>query len=133
MVAQATRSKPRPSWDDFACQSTTPDLAISGVSPGVSLDHDNPFKRSRAQYATYCAIDFASSNGPFRAARVTSMRRESCIPRTVPKDCSECVENFADEARLEQIDRLRNSLSENTYHVSAADLARKIIDHMMRL
>jgi hypothetical protein len=62
------------------------------------------------------------------------MRTEPCIPRTGPiKDCSECVDNFADEARLEQIDRLRKSIGENTYHVSGADLARKIMDHMMQL
>jgi hypothetical protein len=43
------------------------------------------------------------------------------------------VLNFTDEARLEHIDRLRKSLGENIYHVSAADLARKIIGHMMQL
>jgi hypothetical protein len=34
--------------------------------------------------------------------------------------------------RLDKIDRLRKSLAENTYHVSSADLAQKIIDHMLQ-
>jgi anti-sigma28 factor (negative regulator of flagellin synthesis) len=43
------------------------------------------------------------------------------------------ADNFRDDVRLVKIDRLRKSLSENTYHVSAADLARKIIDQMLQV
>ena len=45
------------------------------------------------------------------------------------KHCSGSGDNFTDDVRPEKIDRLRKSLAENTYHVSFADLAQKIIDH----
>jgi anti-sigma28 factor (negative regulator of flagellin synthesis) len=62
------------------------------------------------------------------------MRRESGTSGTGPiKDCSGSLNNFTDEARLEKIDGLRKSLAENSYHVSAADLAGKIIDYMLQL
>jgi anti-sigma28 factor (negative regulator of flagellin synthesis) len=71
---------------------------------------------------------------PFRAAKVSSMRKESGTSATGPiKDCSGSVGNFTDDMRLEKIDRLRKSLAENTHHVSSADLAQKIIDHMLQL
>jgi hypothetical protein len=58
------------------------------------------------------------------------MRKESGKSTTGPiNDCSGSVNNFTDHMRLERIDRLRKSLAENTYHVSAADLAQKMIDH----
>lgn len=47
-------------------------------------------------------------------------------------DCGESADNFADKVRLETIDRLTKSLAQSTYHVKAADLAQKIIDHMMQ-
>jgi hypothetical protein len=40
--------------------------------------------------------------------------------------------HFTDDVRLEKIDRLKKSLAENTYHVSSADLAQKIIDHLLQ-
>lgn len=48
------------------------------------------------------------------------------------EDCNLSLDNFTDETRLEKIDSLRKALAEKIYHVSAADLARKIIDHMLR-
>jgi hypothetical protein len=61
------------------------------------------------------------------------MRKESGTSGTGPiKDCSGSVENFADEARQKQIDHLRRSLAENTYRVSGADLAQKIIDYLLQ-
>jgi Anti-sigma-28 factor, FlgM len=61
------------------------------------------------------------------------MRKQSGTSSTEPiKDCSGSVENFADEARLKTLDRLRKSLAENTYHVSGADLAEKIIDPILQ-
>jgi anti-sigma28 factor (negative regulator of flagellin synthesis) len=59
------------------------------------------------------------------------MRRESGKSATGPiNHCS--VHNFTDDVRLEKIDRLRRALAENTYQVSSADLAQKIIDHMLQ-
>jgi hypothetical protein len=63
-----------------------------------------------------------SRGDPFHAAKVSSMQKESGTSGTRPiKDCSGSVENFADEVRLKQLDHLRKSLAENTYHVSGAD------------
>jgi len=45
-----------------------------------------------------------SRDRPFRAAKVSSMRRESGTSSAGPiKDCGERVDNFADEARLEKL------------------------------
>jgi hypothetical protein len=61
------------------------------------------------------------------------MRKESGTSGTGPiKDCSGGVDNFAEQAQLEKIDHLRKSLAENIYHVSAADLAGKIIAYMLQ-
>jgi anti-sigma28 factor (negative regulator of flagellin synthesis) len=62
------------------------------------------------------------------------MQKEPGKSATGPiKDCSGSVDNFTDDARLEKMDRLRQSLADNTYHVDSEDLAQKIIDHMRRL
>jgi hypothetical protein len=75
----------------------------------------------------------ASPDGLFRAVKVSSMRKESGTSGTgFIKDCGSGVDNFAHEVRLEKIDHLRKSLTENTYRVSAADLAGKIIDYMLQ-
>jgi len=47
--------------------------------------------------------------------------------------CSDVVDNFGHDVRVEKIDRLRKYIAENTYHVKAVDLARKIIDDMLQL
>jgi hypothetical protein len=60
------------------------------------------------------------------------MRRESDPSGAGPiKECRGRVDNLADKARLEKINHLRKSVAENTYQLSAADLAEKIIDHML--
>lgn len=61
------------------------------------------------------------------------MRRESGTSATGPiNHCSDSVHNFTDDVRLEKIDRLRKALAESTYQVNSADLAQKIIDHMLQ-
>jgi anti-sigma28 factor (negative regulator of flagellin synthesis) len=58
---------------------------------------------------------------------------ESDASATGPiKDRSGSGDTFTDDVRLEEIDRLKKSLAENTYHVSSADLAQKIIDDMLQ-
>jgi anti-sigma28 factor (negative regulator of flagellin synthesis) len=75
-----------------------------------------------------------SRDNPFHAVKVSSMRKESGTSGSEPiKDSSGSVDNFAGQARLEKIDHLRKSLAENTYQVSAADLAGKIIDYMLQV
>jgi anti-sigma28 factor (negative regulator of flagellin synthesis) len=61
------------------------------------------------------------------------MRKESGTSAMGPiKHCSDSAASFTDDVRLGKIDRLRKSLAENTYQVSSADLAQKIIDHMLQ-
>jgi anti-sigma28 factor (negative regulator of flagellin synthesis) len=72
----------------------------------------------------------ASLDDMFRAAKVSSMRKEGKSATGPIKDCSRSVDNFTDDVRLEKIDRLRKSLAQNTYHVSSEDLAQKIMDHI---
>jgi Anti-sigma-28 factor, FlgM len=52
------------------------------------------------------------------------------VPAAI-KHCRRRLDDFTDEARQEKIVRLRKSLAEKTYHVRPADLALKIIDHML--
>jgi hypothetical protein len=49
------------------------------------------------------------------------------------KDCGESPGNFSDVTRLEKIKCLWKSLAKNTYHVGAADLASKVIEHMLQV
>lgn len=47
--------------------------------------------------------------------------------------CTQCeLGKLQDQSRLERIDQLRRAIVENTYEVSAAELARKIINLMLR-
>jgi anti-sigma28 factor (negative regulator of flagellin synthesis) len=41
-------------------------------------------------------------------------------------------DNWGDQVRLEKIEKLKIAIAENTYQVSAAELARRIIDQMLR-
>ena len=41
------------------------------------------------------------------------------------------IEDLTDEERLKKIDRLKRSVADGTYHVSAEDLADKLIAHML--
>jgi flagellar biosynthesis anti-sigma factor FlgM len=40
------------------------------------------------------------------------------------------LDKSMDGARVEKIAKIKKALADGTYHVSAADVARKIIDHM---
>jgi flagellar biosynthesis anti-sigma factor FlgM len=40
------------------------------------------------------------------------------------------LDKSMDEARMEKIAKIKKALADGTYHVSAAEVARKIIDHM---
>jgi flagellar biosynthesis anti-sigma factor FlgM len=40
------------------------------------------------------------------------------------------LDKSMDEARVEKIAKIKKALADGTYHVSAADVARKILDHM---
>jgi flagellar biosynthesis anti-sigma factor FlgM len=40
------------------------------------------------------------------------------------------LDKSMDEARRSKIENIKKALADGTYHVSAADIARKILDHM---
>jgi anti-sigma28 factor (negative regulator of flagellin synthesis) len=40
------------------------------------------------------------------------------------------LDRSMDDGRLEKIARIKKALADGTYHVSAADVARNILDHM---
>jgi anti-sigma28 factor (negative regulator of flagellin synthesis) len=40
------------------------------------------------------------------------------------------LDKTVDQVRVEKIAKIKKALSNGTYHLSAADVARKIIDHM---
>jgi anti-sigma28 factor (negative regulator of flagellin synthesis) len=40
------------------------------------------------------------------------------------------VDNTVDDVRLEKIANIKKALADGTYHVSAEELARKLIEHM---
>jgi anti-sigma28 factor (negative regulator of flagellin synthesis) len=42
------------------------------------------------------------------------------------------LDNLVDEAQVEKIANLRKAIGDKTYHVSAADLASKVIDHLLQ-
>ncbi len=61
------------------------------------------------------------------------MRKKLCVHSgTSIQDCVRSLDDFSDETRLVRIDGLRKAVAENTYHVRTADVARKIIDYMVR-
>jgi len=46
-------------------------------------------------------------------------------------DSLHVIEDLTDEERQKKIDRLKQSVADGTYHVSAEDLADKLIAHML--
>jgi anti-sigma28 factor (negative regulator of flagellin synthesis) len=71
-----------------------------------------------------CTDDLSSSGSyppdePTLAARILSLL-----------DHIRALDRSMDQARVEKLLKIKKALADGTYHVSAAEVARKIIDHM---
>jgi Anti-sigma-28 factor, FlgM len=121
------RNKERKRFEDVGCLKPT-------IGCILHLVEYPRFKRLGASLRQIVPSALSSGDGHSQPAKVFSMPTESGTFGTGPaKDCSDGLDNFEDDVRPEKIDRLRKILGEKTYHVSAADLARKIIDHMLSI
>ena len=73
------------------------------------------------------------TRGPDRPASHTSSHPEELTPTARIKallDHIRALDQSIDEARLNKIEKIKKALADGTYHVSAAEVARKIIDSM---
>jgi flagellar biosynthesis anti-sigma factor FlgM len=73
------------------------------------------------------------TRGPDRPASHTSSGAEE--PTLTAKvqallDHIRALDQSMDEARLNKIEKIKKALADGSYHVSAAEVARKIIDNM---
>jgi flagellar biosynthesis anti-sigma factor FlgM len=66
------------------------------------------------------------------ASRASSGAEEPTLTAKVQAllDHIRALDQSMDEARLNKIEKIKKALADGTYHVSAAEVARKIIDNM---
>jgi anti-sigma28 factor (negative regulator of flagellin synthesis) len=60
-----------------------------------------------------------------------STRDDPSANHRLATDSLHAIEDLIDEERLKKIARLKQAVADGTYHVSAEDLADKLIAHMM--
>jgi anti-sigma28 factor (negative regulator of flagellin synthesis) len=73
------------------------------------------------------------TGGPDRPASHTSSGPEELTPTARIKallDHIRALDQSMGGARLNKIEKIKKALADGTYHVSAAEVARKIIDNM---
>jgi anti-sigma28 factor (negative regulator of flagellin synthesis) len=73
------------------------------------------------------------TRGPDRPASRTSSGPEEPTPTARIEallDHIRALDKSMDEARVNKIENIKKALADGTYHVSAAEVARKIIDCM---
>jgi anti-sigma28 factor (negative regulator of flagellin synthesis) len=58
-------------------------------------------------------------------------RHDPTAKDRLAKDSLHVVDDVVDEERLKKIARLKKAVADGTYHVSAEDLADKLIAHML--
>jgi flagellar biosynthesis anti-sigma factor FlgM len=71
-------------------------------------------------------------SGPCRpASRATSVPEEPTRTARIQAllDHIRALDKSMDEARREKIENIKKALADGTYHVSAAEVARKILDN----
>ena len=73
---------------------------------------------------------FAAPDNP--ASSGSSRREEPSLAEMISKllDRIRALDKTMDQARAEKISSIKKALAEGTYHVSAAEVARKIIDQL---
>ena len=54
---------------------------------------------------------------------------QAALPDAASDDAT--VDSHVEDARLEKIATIKRALADGTYHVSAEELARKLIEHML--
>jgi flagellar biosynthesis anti-sigma factor FlgM len=96
------------------------------------MDHfDNPSTRDRA---------FANAEKPAEPSdpdAATSASAEAPAAEAVPaledsiRNLDKPIDNPQEDARLEKIANIKKALADGTYNVSAEELARKLIEHML--
>jgi anti-sigma28 factor (negative regulator of flagellin synthesis) len=66
------------------------------------------------------------------ASRASSGAEEPILTAKIHAllDCIRGLDQSMDEASLNKIEKIKKALADGTYHVSAAEVARKIIDTM---
>jgi flagellar biosynthesis anti-sigma factor FlgM len=66
------------------------------------------------------------------ASRASSGAEEPTLTAKVQAllDHIRALDQSMDEARVNKIEKIKKALADGTYHVSAAEVARKIIDNM---
>jgi flagellar biosynthesis anti-sigma factor FlgM len=73
------------------------------------------------------------TRGPDHPASHTSSGPEEPAPTARIKallDHIRALDQSMDEGRVNKIEKIKKALADGTYHVSAAEVARKIIDNM---
>ena len=63
---------------------------------------------------------------------VTGPDKETTLAATIQRvlDHIRALDKSMDQARVEKIRNVKKALADGTYHVTAAEVARKILDHM---
>jgi anti-sigma28 factor (negative regulator of flagellin synthesis) len=100
------------------------------------MDHlDNPSTRNRVVANAGDPAETSAPPDPDAAAASASAEVPAAAAAPAPANpipSQDDLENDPiDDARLEKIETIKKALADGTYNVSAEELARKLIEHML--